>query len=89
MPRKRKAVGARRRKMLKGDGFFGSLWDGIKSAVKKPSTWLAGASMIPSPLAMPLKAASVISGLTGNGKRKRRVQRGGAKGRLIGSALAN
>ena len=67
---------------MHGQGFFGDLWgkikSGVSSAVRKPSTWLAGASMLPTPLAPLLKGASVVSGLTGNGRRKpRRV--GGAR----------
>lgn len=83
MPRKsgakpKKLTKAQVMKLMHGQGFFGDLWSGIKSAVKKPSTWLAGASMLPTPLAPLLKGASVVSGLTGNGRRKpRRV--GGAR----------
>lgn len=99
MPRKAKRTGAKRtgakrrtgrRKMLKGDGFFGDLWSGIKSAVTKPSTWLAGASMIPgNPLAAPLRVAGTVAGLTGNGKRRRRTGRRMRGGRMVGSALSN
>ncbi len=71
--RRRKRVAHRRRH--RGAGFFGSLWDGIKSAVRKPSTWLAGASMIPSPLSIPLRVAGTISGLAGHGRRKKRAPR--------------
>lgn len=80
----RKRVHRRKRKThrrMRGSGFFGSLWDGIKSAVRKPSTWLAGASMLPTPLAPIFKVGSVVSGLTGNGRRKRlhRKRRGGMR----------
>jgi hypothetical protein len=61
----------RGRRRMRGSGFFGSLWEGIKSAVRKPSTWLAGASMLPTPLAPVFKVGSVVSGLTGNGRRMR------------------
>lgn len=67
--RKRKVHRKKHRKML-GRGFFGDLWSGIKRAVTRPSTWLSAASMLPTPLAPAFKVGSVVSGLTGNGRRK-------------------
>jgi len=77
-PKKRKAV---RRRVMRGAGFFGDLWSGVKRAVTKPSTWLGAASMLPGPLSIPFKVGSVVSGLTGHGRRRavrrRRVVRSG------------
>ena len=65
----------------------------IASRARKPSTWLSLAGMLPTPLSGPLKAAGVVSGLTGNGKRRRKTARhkgrGSASGRMCGSGLAN
>lgn len=67
--RRSRRVGRRR---VRGRGLFSSIWSGIKSAVRKPSTWLGAAGMIPSPLSLPLKVASGISGFAGHGRRRRR-----------------
>lgn len=74
----RKRVAKRTRRM-RGRGFFGSLWEGIKRAVTKPSTWLTAGGFIPSPLSLPLKVAGTVAGLAGHGRRRkarRRVGRG-------------
>lgn len=71
MARKRKVRAKRSHKRMRGRGFFGDLFAGIRRAITKPSTWLSGASMLPTPLAPIFKAGSVISGLTGNGRRKK------------------
>lgn len=86
MPKKsgakpKKITKAQMLKLMKGSGFFGDLWSGIKSAVKKPSTWLGAAGMLPTPLAPALKLGSVVSGLTGHGRRRKRV--GGARKKAI------
>jgi hypothetical protein len=80
MPRRKRVVHRRKKRVarrgrMRGRGFFGDLWSGIKRAVTRPSTWLTGASMLPTPLAPLFKVGSVISGLTGHG-RKRRCKRG-------------
>lgn len=88
MPRKRvyrKKVHRRRPRRMRGRGFFGDIWEGVKRAVTKPSTWLGAAGFLPTPLAPAFKLGSVISGLAGHGRRrKRRVahrrRRGGAFG---------
>jgi hypothetical protein len=76
---------SRRMKLMAGHGFFGDVWSGLKRAVTKPSTWLGAASMLPTPLAPVLKVGSVVSGLTGNGRRKRKAPKrkvGGRKKRV-------
>ncbi len=95
MPRKsgvkkpKKITRAQMLKMMRGEGFFGDLWSGIKSVGRKigdiakdklgkPSTYLGLAGMIPSPLAPALRVAGTVAGLAGKG-RKRRVRRGGAR----------
>jgi hypothetical protein len=57
---------------MRGSGIFGRIWDGIKRAVTKPSTWLTTAGMLPTPLSLPLKVAGAVTGLAGHGRRKRR-----------------
>ncbi len=47
--------------------FFSSIGDAIKDTFTKPSGILGALSMLPTPLSTPLKAASVITKLTGNG----------------------
>ncbi len=75
MARKRQVRRVRRarrgRRSMRGRGFFGSLWDGIKSAVTKPSTWLGAAGMLPTPLAPAFKLGGIVSGLAGHGRRRR------------------
>ena len=83
MARKRVVRKRKAHRRMRGSGIFGRIWEGIKTAVTKPSTWLAGASMIPSPLSMPLKIAGTVAGLAGHGRRRRRVGRR----RLIGGAM--
>lgn len=95
MPRKgvKKITKAQMMKLMHGSGFFGDLWSkfksGVSSAVKKPSTWLGAAGMLPTPLAPLLKAGSVVSGLTGNGKRRkpRAKKVGGRRPRVASSVL--
>ncbi len=68
----RRRVHRKRPRRMRGSGIFGSIWEGIKRAVTKPSTWLTTAGMLPTPLSIPLKVAGAVTGLTGHGRRKRR-----------------
>jgi hypothetical protein len=77
MVRRRRRVN-RKPVRRRGRGFFdflGKIADGVKSAVRKPSTWLGAAGMIPSPLAPLFKAGGTIAGLAGHGRRRRRPAR--------------
>lgn len=60
------------RRRMHGSGFFGRLWEGIKGAVTKPSTWLGAAGMLPTPLAPALKLGGIVSGLAGHGRKRMR-----------------
>lgn len=64
---------------MAGSGFFGDVGRFFKNAgnkfvetIKKPSTILGGLSMLPTPFSPILKVGSVVSGLTGHGKRRKR-----------------
>lgn len=85
MPRRRVLLQPRRRRTrtLRGRGFFGDLWSGIKRVATKPSTWLSlGSRIAPGPLRIPLGLAGAASGLAGHGRRRRRVRRVRGRGLL-------
>jgi hypothetical protein len=65
---------------MQGSGFFDSVGDFLKDTFTKPSGILGVASMLPGPLGVPLKVASAITKLTGNGVQGKRNS---AKGRGI------
>lgn len=50
-----------------GGSFWGSIGSTLKNTFTTPSGILGIASMLPTPLSTPLKAASVVAKLTGNG----------------------
>ncbi len=85
---RQRASGRRRRRRvtrrIRGRGFFGDLWSGVKSAVRKPSTWLSAGGLIPSPLSLPLRLAGGVAKFAGHGRRRRVTRRrrvGGARRR--------
>jgi hypothetical protein len=61
---------ALKRTAQNGSGFFDSVGSFFKDTFTKPSGILGVASMLPGPLSLPLKAASVVTKLTGNGVRR-------------------
>jgi hypothetical protein len=58
---------ALKRTVQNGGGFFDSVGSFFKDTFTKPSGLLGIASMLPGPLSLPLKAASVVTKLTGHG----------------------
>jgi len=82
--RRKRVIRRRRRRGSAFTDFFtktiprgARAFGGISDKIRKPSTWLGAASLLPTPFATPLKAAAAITGATGNGRRRRR--RGGMK----------
>ena len=75
---KRKSGG--RRRNMRGDGFFGDLWDGVKSVANKVVPFIKdnkllskGLSLIPHPYA---QTGAKVAGSLGFGRRRRRRGRG-------------
>jgi hypothetical protein len=67
----RLSAAALKRTKQHGGGFWGSVGNFFKNTFTSPSGILGVASMIPTPLSGPLRAASMAAKLTGHGKPKK------------------
>ena len=90
MPARKKAGAKRPRKNIRGAGFFGDLWDGVKSVGSKVIPFVAqngllskGLSLIPHPGA---QSAAKLAGAVGLGRKRRAPRK--ARGRGPISQLA-
>jgi hypothetical protein len=57
-----------------GGSFWSSVGNTLKSTFTSPSGLMGLASLVPTPLSGPLKAASVVAKLTGHGVRRKKTQ---------------
>jgi len=85
-PRRRRPV----RRTMRGRGFFGDLWSGIKKGVRTVAPAIrTGLSMLPGGVGNVARAASPFLSQVGLGrKRRRRKMRGGSIGSMLRSAYS-
>jgi hypothetical protein len=75
-----------RRRRLRGRGFFGNLWNGVKSAASGIHDFVKSNRLGSRLLAMtPYKGAAAAAGALGYGRRRRRVRRVRGRGRKLRS----